>query len=135
MQTPHDNPMIELVDHWGAHFGYFDGKIHFSVVDRNSFATPDCTLTAHAPLWGTQEGKESVLPVAQVRQRLARALKVGRAVRHDMCLALHPDGDALCLFIRIKARLAFLPLTLRTVSHRHDFEALPGLRSGVMTLD
>jgi hypothetical protein len=62
MQTPQDKPIIALVDRWGAHFGYYDGKIDLKVDDLSSFATPDCTLTAHAPLWGTKEGEESALP-------------------------------------------------------------------------
>lgn len=115
MHTPDDDPMMTLVDIWGTHFGYFDGKIDLRVDDLSSFVTPDCTLTAHAPIWRTKVGAETAVPAPEVRRQLARALKVGRVVRDDMHLALHPDGDALALFFRVKARLAFLPITLRTI--------------------
>jgi hypothetical protein len=115
MQTPQNKPIIALVDRWGAHFGYYDGKIDLKVDDLSSFATPDCTLTAHAPLWGTKEGEESAVPAADVRTQLARMLRLARVARHDMHLALHPDGDALCLFFRVKGRIAFLPVTVRNV--------------------
>ena len=131
MQTPHDNPIMALVDRWSAHFGYCDGKIDLQIDDLSSFATSDCTLTAHAPLWGTKEGKEKAVPVAEVRRQLARALKVGRVIRHDMHIARRPDGDSLCLFFRVKARLAFLPITLRTIPLAlvvHATETEDGLR-------
>ena len=115
MQTPQNNPMIALVDRWGAHFGYYDGKIDLQVDDLRSFVTPDCTLTAHAPLWGTKEGEEEAMPAGGVRRQLARMLKMARVARHDMHLALHPDGEALCLFFRVKGRIASFPVTVRNV--------------------
>jgi hypothetical protein len=42
-------------------------------------------------------------------------LKMTRVARHDMHLALHPDGDALALFFRVRGRFAFLPFTVMTV--------------------
>jgi hypothetical protein len=114
MPTPHNNEITGLVERWGAHFGWYDGKIDLRVHDLSSFTTPDCTLTAHAPVWGTRQGAERAIPIADVRRRLARLVKLARASRHDMHLAIHPDGDAMCLFVRFKVRLAFLPVTVRT---------------------
>jgi hypothetical protein len=48
-----------------------------------------------------------------------------------MHLAIHPDGDAICLFVRIKVRLAFLPITVRTEPLAFVIKAIPtgkGLR-------
>ena len=115
MQISPDHAMIALVDQWAAHLGYFDNKIDLGMTDLSSFATPDCSLTAHAPLWGTKKGAEEATPVADVRRQLARLLKVGRPGRHDMHLAVHPGGDALGLFFRVKASIRFVPVTLRTI--------------------
>ncbi len=115
MQNSIDSPIMQLVDNWAAHFGYYDGKIDLKVDDLSSFLTPDCTLTAHAPLWRTKEGKEKAVSAVDVRKQLARTLKLTRVARHKMHLALHPDGEALCLFFVVKGRFAFLPLTIMAV--------------------
>ena len=108
MQISHNAPIVALVEQWAAHFGYDDGSVDLRVDDLDSFVTPDCTLTAHAPLWRTRAGAERAVPVAEVRKQLARMLKMTRVARHDMHMALHPDGDGLALFFRVKRRLAFL---------------------------
>ena len=115
MHTPHHSEIEELVDRWGAHFGWFDGKIDLAIHDFSSFATPDCALTAHAPLWGTKEGAEQLVPMFVVRKRLARLLKWVRLTRRDMQLAIHPNGDALGIFVRVEGRLPFLPITVRSM--------------------
>ncbi|TFC60333.1 hypothetical protein E3O62_06365 [Cryobacterium sp. TMT2-15-1] len=115
MQTPRDSEMVGLVDRWGAHFGWFDGKIDLGIHDFSAFATSDCTVTAHAPLWGTKEGAERAIPIQDVRQQLARLLKWARVTRRDMQLAIHPDGDALGIFVRVEGRLPLLPITVRTM--------------------
>ncbi len=115
MPTSNDNPIIELVEAWATHLGYYDGKIDLKSGDLSSFTTPDCTLTAHAPLWRTKSGEERSVPVAAVRNQLARMQRTARVERHDMHLALHPDGDALCLFFVVKGRLVFVPFNMMTV--------------------
>ena len=65
-------------------------------------------------LWGTEEGSERAIPIAEVRTRLDRLLKWVRLRRPDMHLAFHPDGDAMGVFVRIEVRLPFLPVTVRT---------------------
>ena len=114
MEPTTDSEMVGLVERWGAHFGWYDGKIDLGDHDLSGFATPECTLTAHAPVWRTRPGAERELPIAVARKRLARLLTLARASRHDMHLAIHPDGDAMCLFVRVKARLAFPPVTVLT---------------------
>ena len=112
MQNPKDSPMIALVNGWATRFGYYDGRIDLTVGDLASFTTPDCTLTAHAPLWRTKPGEEKPVPAGDVRKQLARMLKISRVARHNMHLAIHPDGEALCLFFEVRGKLAFLPFTL-----------------------
>ena len=107
--------MIALVEAWGRHYGYYDGKIDLSSGDLNAVTTSDCTLTAHAPLWRTKPGKEKDVPVAEVRKQLATMLKIARVERHDMHIALHPDGQALCVFFVVRGRLPLLPFTVMTV--------------------
>ncbi len=107
--------MIALVEAWAAHFGYYDGKIKLKQGDLGSFTTPDCRLTAHAPLWQTKPGQEVAVPVATVRMRLAKMQRMAKVARHDMHLALHPNGDALCLYFVVKGRLIFVPFTMMTV--------------------
>lgn len=106
--------MIDLVEKWADHFGYY-GRIDTKVQDLSSFATPACTLTAHAPLWRTKAGEEQAVPVAVVRNQLAKMQRTARVSRHDMHMALHPDGDALALFFRVEGRLAFVPFTMMKV--------------------
>ena len=55
-----------------------------TIDDLSSFTTDDCTLTAHAPLWGVKAGEEEAVPVKDVRTRLARILRFGgRPARHE----------------------------------------------------
>jgi hypothetical protein len=108
--------MIAVVDRWARHFGYYDNRIDLTNGDLSSFTTGDASLTAHAPLWGTKEGEEEAVPVAEVRRRLARLLRFARAHRHNLHLALHPDGTQLCLFFELKPRLRVLSIPLRTVT-------------------
>ena len=54
------------------------------------------------------------MPIAEVRKRLAGLVRFVRGTRHDMHVAIHPDGEQLCLWVRFKARLAFPPVTVRT---------------------
>lgn len=115
MQNPEDGVMIALVDRWAAHFGYYDRKIDLNVNDLASFTTSDCTLTAHAPLWRTKPGEEKAVPVADVRKQLARMLKISRVARHNMQLAIHPGGEALCLFFEVRGKIAWLPFTVMKV--------------------
>ncbi len=115
MPVKPDNEMIALVDRWTHHFGYIDNRIDLKVDDLSSFTTSNATLIAHAPLWGTKDGEEEAVPVAEVRKRLARLLRISRPSRHNLHLALHPDGSQLCLFFELKARLRLLPITLRTI--------------------
>lgn len=114
MSPPNSQEITSLVERWGAHFGWYEGKIDLSVGDLSSFTTPDCTLTAHAPVWGTKAGAERAIPIADVRKRLAGLVRLVRATRHDMHVAIHPDGKEMCLVVKFKARLAFLPFTIRT---------------------
>lgn len=89
----------------------------------SSFATSDCTLTAHAPIYGTKPGAEQAVPIADVRKQLSRILTLGRVTRHDLHLAVHPEGDALCAFMRVKMRVSFLPFTLRTIPLAFEWSA------------
>lgn len=115
MTTSHDHPMLALLEGWTQHFGYYDNRIDLKVDRLGQFVTTDAKLIAHAPLWGIKEGYQA-FPAAQARKRLARALRFGRATRHHMQLALHPDGMQLCLFFGLKTRLRLLPITLQTTT-------------------
>lgn len=131
MQISPENSMVALVEGWAAHAGWYDNKIDLHVDDLQSFATPDCTLTAHAPIYGTKPGAEKAVRLADVRKQLSRILTVGRFTRDHLHLALHPDGDALCLFTSVKMRVFFLPFTLRTIPLAfvvHAAETSNGLR-------
>lgn len=116
MTSPSEDPLLSLIHVWASHFGYYDGKIDLQQGgDLGEFTTPNCTLTAHAPLWGTKEGQEVATPVADVRKQLARMLWWTRIGRHDMHLARHPTEEALCLFFVVKAQFFLLPVNLMTV--------------------
>ncbi len=123
---------VALLELWCAHFGYYTGEIDLSVGgDLREFTHADCTLTAHAPLWGTKEGEEEAIPATEVRERLAKTLKRSRITRERMHLALHPDGKAASLFFVVKIRLRGLPMNLMTVPLAFvvDFAETPdGLR-------
>lgn len=110
-----DHPMIALAESWARHFGYYDNRIDPKVKDLSAFTTPGAELIAHAPLWGIKEGVQT-FPVAHVRKRLGRALRVGRATRHDMHAAVHPDGTQLCLFFELKMRLRLVRIPLQTTT-------------------
>ena len=113
--APSTDELLALIEAWAAHFGYYDGAIDLEVSDLSAFTTADCTLTAHAPLWGTEAGAESATPASEVRTSLAKMLRRVRITRNNMHMARHPDGKAICLFFVVKARLGFLPLNLMTV--------------------
>ncbi|MFK7987596.1 MAG: hypothetical protein AB8I08_16370 [Sandaracinaceae bacterium] len=104
---------MERMKQYASCFGYYDGKIDpDDGCDLGEFLTPECTLTAHAPLWGTKVGEEEAVPAAEVRRRLARSLRWMRVARHEMHMALHPDGTAVCLFFVVKGRFFLLPFDL-----------------------
>lgn len=108
--------LLALIEAWGAHFGYYDGRIDLEAGgDLRAFVTADCTLTAHAPLWGTKEGEEEGVPAQEVRGELARMLKWTRIARHDMHMARHSSEDTVALFFVVKARMVGLPFTLMRV--------------------
>lgn len=107
--------MLILADQWAAHLGYYDNMIDLAIEDLSAFTTEKCAMTAHAPLWGVKQGAEEAVPVAEVRRRLARMLRFGRPVRHDMHVATHPDGTELALFFRLKLQPRFVPITFRTI--------------------
>lgn len=101
--------LINLVQQWALHFGYINGKIDIKSDDElAAFATADCTLTAHAPLWGTKTGEEKAIPAATVRKNLRNMLRYAKAERHDMHMCI--SGKQLCLFFVVKAKLRFFPL-------------------------
>ena len=116
MGSTEQDEVISLIEAWAAAFGYYDGRIDLADGDDlSAFTTADCTLTAHAPLWGTKAGEEKAIPVAEVREQLAGMLKWARIARHDMHLARHPLGNAVCLFFVVKARAGVVPINLMTV--------------------
>ena len=110
----HDG-LLDLIDTWASLLGYYSGRIDLKSGTLSDCTTPDCTLTAHAPLWGTRKGKEVAVPVAEVRKRLSGMLRWVRIQRHSMHLALHPEQHAASLFFEVKARTPLLPITLGTV--------------------
>lgn len=132
MPNAQDAPIVDLVEQWSNHFGYYDDKIDLKIQDLGSFATPDCTLTAHAPAYGVKVGEEKAIPIADVRKQLARMLRFGgRPCRHNMHMAVHPDGKAMGLFFEIRVRLGFIPIVLRTIPVAFVVQATPttdGLR-------
>ena len=116
MASTEQDELISLIEAWAAAFGYYDGRIDLrDGDDLSAFTTADCTLTAHAPLWGTKAGEEKAIPVAEVREQLAGMLKWARIARHDMHIARYPEGNAVCLFFVVKARAGVVPINLMTV--------------------
>lgn len=115
MAAPQEDELLALIELFASHYGYYDGKIDLESGDLSTFATPECSITAHAPLWRTKEGQEKQVPLLDVRKQLAGMLKWFRIRRHEMHLAQHPTQNALCLFFVVKSRLAFLPFNLMTV--------------------
>ena len=114
MQSPETDEIVGLVERFGSCFGWYDNKIDLKGQDLRSVATPECALTAHSPIWGTKEGAERAVPLTEVRTRIARLLRLTRATREDMHVSIHPSGEALGLFLRLKFRPAGLPVTMRT---------------------
>ena len=101
--------LLNLFQQWALHFGYISGRIDIKSDDElASFATNDCTLTAHAPLWGTKPGAEKSVPAAVVRKKLSGMLRYVRLERHDMHIAV--DGKQLCIFFFLKGKLRYFPL-------------------------
>jgi hypothetical protein len=108
--------LTALLDQWAAHFGYYDGRIDLNVGgDLTDFATADCKLTGHGPIWGIKSGNVQVTPATTVRKTLARGTRFLNIARHNMHIARHPDGRQLCLFFVVKIRPKFVPVTLMTV--------------------
>lgn len=111
-----DDERYKLLHGWASYFGYYDGKIDLSIGGNlEAVTTRDAVLEAHAPLWGTKPGQETPIPVKQARKSLARALRWVNVRRHDMHIALHPNGLSLCLFFVVRIRPKFLPITIQTV--------------------
>ena len=114
--TAQQNELLALIDQWAGHFGYYDGVIDLETQgDMSGFATADCTLTAHAPLWGTKEGEEEPILASDVQATLSKALKRTRIARHDMHMALHPNGTSICLYFLVKGKIRPLPLNVLKV--------------------
>jgi hypothetical protein len=114
MDVAQHDDLLELLNMWASLFGWTSGRID---VDRDMSACllEDCTLTVHAPMWGTREGQEQVVPADVVRRRLAWALWFVHIERHQMHLAWHPDGRGVCLFFLIQVQVRGVPWNLATV--------------------
>jgi hypothetical protein len=101
--------LLNLFQQWALHFGYISGRIDIKSDDElAAFTTDDCTLTAHAPLWGTKPGEEKAVHAAVVRKTLSGTLRYARLERHDMHIAA--DGKQLCLFFLLKGKFRYFPL-------------------------
>jgi hypothetical protein len=107
--SPHKEELLALVNQWAAQFGYLDGTITLKpeTDDLTTFSTADCTLTAHAPLWGTKVGQEKAVAAAEVRKTLAGMLKYANVERHDMHMAL--NDKQCCLYFVAKGKLVYMP--------------------------
>ncbi len=110
-----EDEMHGLMHKWASHLGYYDGRIDLNITDLSGFTTPDCSLLAHAPLWGTKFGQEKPIPVGEVRKSLARNLRWAKAIRHDMHVARHPSKNELAFFFVVKIRPKFVPINIMTV--------------------
>ena len=111
-----DDERYKLMHEWALHFGYYDGRIDITADDSlEAFTTHHAGLVAHAPLWGTKPGKEVLVPVQQVRENLAKILRWLNVRRHNTHIALHPDGQSLCLFFIAKIKPKLIPITIQTV--------------------
>lgn len=107
--SPQKTELLNLFQQWALHFGYISGKIEIKSADElAAFTTSDCTLTAHAPLWGAKPGEETAVPAATVRKNLNGMLKYAKLERHNMHIAAH--GKQLCLFFELKGKLRYFPL-------------------------
>ena len=108
--TPNSKPLLALVDEWAVLFGYHTNRIDLKTGDLSAVCLPDCTLTAHAPLWGTKPGKEKGVPAGQVRKTLAGSLlPFVQIARHNMHVAMHPQGKGLCIFFEVRGKLKVAP--------------------------
>lgn len=104
--TPNSKAILALIDQLALLFGYYTNRIDLKTGDLAAVCLPDCTLTAHAPLWGTKPGKEKGVPALQVRKTLGGSLlPFVRIARHDMQLAMHPEGKGICLFFEVFMKL------------------------------
>ena len=84
--------LISLFQQWALHFGYISGTIDIKSDDELvAFATADCTLTVHTPLWGTKPGEEKAVPAATVRKTLGDMLKYAKLERHDILSLEQPN--------------------------------------------
>ena len=111
-----DDERYKLMHELALHFGYYDGRIDITADDSlEAFTTHHAGLVAHAPLWGTKPGKEVLVPVHQVRANLAKILRWLNVRRHNTHIALHPDGQSLCLFFVAKIRPKLIPITIQKV--------------------
>eukprot|EP00613_Pedinella_sp_CCMP2098_P006539 CAMPEP_0171610168 /NCGR_PEP_ID=MMETSP0990-20121206/9892_1 /TAXON_ID=483369 /ORGANISM="non described non described, Strain CCMP2098" /LENGTH=171 /DNA_ID=CAMNT_0012173533 /DNA_START=41 /DNA_END=556 /DNA_ORIENTATION=- len=111
--SPNKDEIMALVNQWAAHFGFLDGKIDLKDDDLSAFSTPDVSLTAHAPLWGTKAGEEKPIPAADVRKNLAGMLKYVTIERHAMQMAVH--DKQICLFFVVKVKVFKCCCSLMTV--------------------
>jgi hypothetical protein len=115
MDSDHDE-IFTLVDQLASYFGYYDGRIDLTDGhDLTTFGTENCAVTGHAPLWRIKPGQEQAVPIAKVREMLAKGLKWVKIARHDMHMARHPSLDAMCLHFVVKMRPVFLPINFMTV--------------------
>lgn len=114
MDVVQTDERVALLNEWASLFGWTGGRIDRGR-DLSSCLMNDCTLTAHAPMWGTRVGQEKAVPAQVVRRRLARILWFVHIERHQMHLAWHPDGHGACLCFFIKIRVRGVPWNLATV--------------------
>mmetsp|Transcript_22351 Transcript_22351/g.40338 ORF Transcript_22351/g.40338 Transcript_22351/m.40338 type:complete len:185 (-) Transcript_22351:220-774(-) len=109
--------MIKLVHEHASFLGYYDGKIDLSkdINDFSSVYESNCTLTANAPLWGTEVGEEKPVPIDEVRKTLQGMLRFMTPDRHDMHLAINdaPNDESgtkqLCLYFVVKMKIKVMP--------------------------
>lgn len=107
--VPNSKELLELVDQWADLFGYHAGRIVLKQGNLSTMCLPSCSLTAHAPLWGTKPGQEKAVPVAEVRKTLSSVLAFVKIARHGMQLSMRKSGKELCLFFKAHARLRIMP--------------------------
>ncbi|MEI8095800.1 MAG: hypothetical protein WCG80_16440 [Spirochaetales bacterium] len=106
--TDRRNELLNLFQQWANHFGYLDGKIQIaSDEELQAFATTDCTLTSHPPLWGARPGLEKAVPATTVRRSLQGLLRSFKVTRLEMHVAV--NETKLCLYFVVKGRLKLFP--------------------------
>jgi hypothetical protein len=107
--TKEKDEMLGLVSKHASLLGYYDRKIDLTKDDLSSGVYINgCTLTAHAPLWGTKAGEEKPLAISEVRKTLNNMLKFATPERHDMYMAVNGD-KAICLYFMVKIKLNMMP--------------------------